>query len=68
MRSEGVLSYKTPEIELHLAPAAMFNSLKDATDARTPEPEFTPEFVEQAAALGLSPEDYRLVIHSAPGV
>ena len=69
MKKEGILTYKTPEIELHLSPVAVFHKEEKAPEpsSQTVGEEFSPEFVEAAAELGMSPEDYRLIRYSVQG-
>lgn len=59
MRKQGILNYKTPELELSLAPAALITEpLSQAEPSQTEDlkPEFSPEEMLFWSAPGLHPD------------
>jgi len=71
MKKEGVLTYKTPEIELHLAPAAVFHEDEKKSQAESSEASSelqAPKQNEIEAALGLAPGASKALFWSTPGL
>lgn len=70
MKKEGILSYKTPEIELHLAPGAMLpTGTSHASSSSEPSEEIQEtKQNDLERAMGLAPGASKALFWSTPGL